>query len=496
MHNTKTRIDAKEQDRSGSMTSLRSTNELIKSTKQTSNTNNQHQLFATEYTRQRSSLRLLLNSPTMKILSTAFLLLLSSNASVASADPRDRHLQGNGNGNGNQGDDSTPEFLADDELPQGLVNNPSQSVGVDFKPGKKPKGQKLPDMSKKKATIRSLDGKPIKLDLETAERINVYHPDRYTVSADGSSVTENETGEVFKLNVFYASDHKNELDITYSLDENGSLANVQASPKSSEDEPENEDEVANVKAQGKKAKGLTQNFQRLNEESDVLVGYFDDDVDLTNAPLLGDPPNEMEEGDEVGNRLLRRRAQSSSWSATRFGKTCSTFDWLDVRIVTDSKFKSRYWDHKSKSQAIFAEAAKIYWDESCVWLYMWSYESSVGSNNWITPNGQHMDTRFAGSVVESGCGGYGALQILRDTVKAKQRTAYRDAWHLFSGASFSGNTIGCAYINVCKNDDLGFGANEFTFTTNLRMQGVLFAHEVSILSLCFDYSSTTNEKNI
>ena len=106
----------------------------------------------------------------------------------------------------NNYNDSMPQFLGADELPPGLVNNPSQAVGVDFKPGKAPRNQKVPDLTGKKATICSLDIKPIKLDLETAERINVYHPDLFSLSSDGTYVTHDETGEVIKLNVFYAHD--------------------------------------------------------------------------------------------------------------------------------------------------------------------------------------------------------------------------------------------------------------------------------------------------
>ena len=101
---------------------------------------------------------------------------------------------GNGKGKGKEDGDFMPEFLSYNNLPQGLLNNPSQAVGVDLKAGKVLRGQKTPNLTgKKKATIRGLDDKPIKLDLATAERFNVYHPNQYTVSRDGSYVTENET---------------------------------------------------------------------------------------------------------------------------------------------------------------------------------------------------------------------------------------------------------------------------------------------------------------
>jgi hypothetical protein len=107
------------------------------------------------------------------------------------------HANGNGNGNGNgfgniAGEEIVvlPDFLTDSELPAGLVNNPSQVIGVDLKPGKKPAIRKAPDLTGKKATIRGLDNKPIHLDLTTSERINIFHPDQYTVIADGTYVGE------------------------------------------------------------------------------------------------------------------------------------------------------------------------------------------------------------------------------------------------------------------------------------------------------------------
>ena len=386
---------------------------------------------------------------------------------------------GNGKGKGKEDGDFMPEFLSYNNLPQGLLNNPSQAVGVDLKAGKVLRGQKTPNLTgKKKATIRGLDDKPIKLDLATAERINVYHPNQYTVSRDGSYVTENETGKEIQLNVFYASDHKNQFDVLYSLNEYGYLTDARVSPKVSGDGPGRKDDV---EMELHKNKGKIQNFQRL-DNTNILVGYMDEDVDMTNAPSLGDvdipkEDSEMEEGEEGNTRRNRRRTQATS-TATRFGKTCTSWDWLDVRIATDKKFKDKYSDHTSKAQAVFAEAAEIYWKESCVWLYMWHYESTVGNPNWITPNGQHLDTRLSGSTTHSGCNGYGVLDIFGETARANQPNVYRDAWHLFSGANFSGNTIGCAALNVCKSVSSGYGVNQITFSTSLRLQAVLFAHEL------------------
>lgn len=166
--------------------------------------------------------------------------------------------------------DNTPDFVDDSTLPKGL----DKKLGVEFKPGKKPKGQKTPKItqSKKKAIIRGLDHKPIKIDLETSERINVYSPEQFTLSNDGTYVTENESGQVFKLNTFYASDDKNQQDVMYSLDEDGYLTDVRVFPKDGIE---------------KDKKGDAQNFQQL-EETDILMGFYDSYVDTSNNPVLED----------------------------------------------------------------------------------------------------------------------------------------------------------------------------------------------------------------
>lgn len=66
--------------------------------------------------------------------------LLLISLSDGTGNTKAHRLQGNrpaGNGNG------PPEFLRNNQLPAGLVNNPSTAVGVKFKAGKKPKVQKL-----------------------------------------------------------------------------------------------------------------------------------------------------------------------------------------------------------------------------------------------------------------------------------------------------------------------------------------------------------------
>jgi len=367
---------------------------------------------------------------------------------------------GNGQGNppplgGNGNGDGAPEFITD--VPPGLVNNPSET---------------------KKAIIRGLDNKPIQLDIDKADRLNIFHPDKFTPSQDGTYVISNENGEVFKLNAFYISDEKNGVDITFALDEDDRLMNVRVTPKvKAEREPTPE------QAQ------RTQNFQHL-ENTDLLVGYSDDDMELS-TEVIGDGdktggendielPDDLSEIFDAPPEGSGRRMQQTN-TAYAYGVTCTRWDYLTVRIVTDKKFKERYPDHKSRAQAIFAEAQEIYWKESCVWLYMYGYENSDGNSLWNWGSGWNLDNilGYYGSNLDCGCNSdYGALDWFERIVKRNQYNEYRDAWHLFSGAPFSGSCIGCAYTNVCQSKEAGFGANEITFTTNLRKQAVLFAHEL------------------
>lgn len=272
---------------------------------------------------------------------------------------------------------------------------------------------------------------------------------------------------------------------TSSLDQDGYLANVRITPKKlSEEEPDEHSLNQGNDGNGHGKKGKIQNFQRL-DNTNVLVGYVDEDLDMSNAPAFGDIalPEDDAEIEGNGGNTRRRRTQASN-TVVPFGKTCTAWDWLDVRIATDKKFKNSYEDHTSRAQAVFAEAAEIYWKESCVSLYMWSYESTVGNSNWVTPFfGWSWDFMVTFSH-ESGCPDsnqvpkFGALQILQSTVNVRQYNAYRDAWHMFSGVNFSRTTIGCAYFNPCKSKLFGFGVNEITFNTNLHLQAVLFAHEL------------------
>jgi len=392
----------------------------------------------------------------------------------------DNSAKGNVNGNG-KNEDPMPAFLSDDELPPGLVANPSLAVGVGFKTGKKPRGQKIPGFaSGKTAVIRGMDNKPIILDIDASERINVYHPDEYALSNDGTYVTENETGEKIPLSVFFTTDHKDGFEVLYSLDEHGNLATARVTPKAAEggDGPRSE-EAFEVEME---QKGTVQNFQVL-EGYDILVGYMDDDVDLAAARTL-----DVDEADQVGEENVETVDEGDGWNnqtrrlqrtdaATAYGRTCSAWDFLTVKIATDRKFRNRYSDHRSRAQAIFAEAQQIYWKESCVWIYMLSYESTVGNSNWITPNGAHIDTRTAGSSINSGCNNYGLLDIFQETVRAKRTPGREDAWHLFTGANMW-DAAGCAYVNRCSDPRAYYGVNEMTWTTNLRYQAVEFAHEL------------------
>jgi hypothetical protein len=432
---------------------------------------------------------------------TALIVLHGADARLVGSGNANANSNGNGNGNGNGNANNggnangPPDFLTEDELPPGLVDNPSGVVGVNFKPGRKVAAQKLPDKANPRRPIRGLDNRAIELNTQVAEPINVFDPVEYLLSDDGTFVTDVRSGVTIPLFVFYLNDEANGMDVTFSLDDNGDIAHVRIAPKDVPDEAGNEAVPV-------------QNFQRLSG-SDVLVGYFDDDMDLSQLPAYGDPVNSdavnekpsnisstlapiPEEGEEdgdngtrrrglVGNKAThsdtdgdtRRRAQATS-TASAYGKTCNVWDYLGVNIVTDQTFSNYYSSHSSQAQAIFAEAQKIYWKESCVWLYMPRYENSVGDSDW-TWGTTTFDAYLRYYGQQYGCNG--ALDILAFFGKNKRPSENRDVWHLFSHSNWQG-AAGCAWVNTCKSADTGYGVSRFNWTTNLRLQAVTFAHEL------------------
>lgn len=399
---------------------------------------------------------------------------------------------GNGVGVGG-GAGGPPSFLDGDDLPPGLVDNPSGVVGVDFKPGRKPKVQRNPKFINGKSQIRGIDDKVFELDLTVAERINVYSPEQFVESADGTSVTNIETGETIPLLYFFQQDEKNGMDITFVAEEDGTIINARAKPKFVEEED------------GALASKI-QHFQAI-PGTDVLAAYADDDLDLSKAPSYGEeefdrnsektlPPEFLEKLNGGGRALYAsdfkddltneqqgegdprdatRRTQAG-YSVTLFGKTCTSWDWLDVRITTDRLFANAYPSHQSRAQAIVAEAAEIYWNESCVRLYIWSYSHTYGNSDWnlkLSSTAVYpWDSYISG--MPSGCGStYGGLNFMRDIAKRNFVGNYRDAWHMFTGANFS-DAAGCAYVNACKSEEFGYGVNKMTWTTNLRYQAGTF----------------------
>lgn len=218
------------------------------------------------------------------------------------------------------------------------------------------------------------------------------------------------TGETITLNYFYAEDKVQGTEISFALDDDGKLFNARVAKKVTPKEKENPHRPPRV-----------QNFVRV-EESDVLAAYVDDDVDYSQYAAFGEDPmpseskelppgapeleipqtnaNGKTENKFGGNRKL----QKANYARTAYGKTCYGFDWLDVSIMTDTLFKNRYYYHQSRAQAIFAEAAEIFWKESCVQLYMLDYTHA-------DPTWEYWAQYYGG---HSGCGStYGALDLLK-----------------------------------------------------------------------------------
>jgi len=186
-------------------------------------------------------------------------------------------------------DNGMPKFLNDNELPPGLKDNPSKALGIKFKkkPGKGtqsqyiPKAQRVMNVKENKSVIiRGLDNKPIKLDLDSAERLNVYSTKTFTLSDDESYVTDKKTGEVYQLNCFYTSDEDHQ--ISWSTDEDGNISNVHVIPKLAKDE-----EFA--------PNTLGQTFQAYPGADNVVVGYLDEEVDMPIQSFEGDMYSDEDE---------------------------------------------------------------------------------------------------------------------------------------------------------------------------------------------------------
>lgn len=457
------------------------------------------------------------------IISVSLLLLSAGGATEA----RRLGNRNDENDRGNNGNVGPPKFLLDEELPPGLVNNPSLTVGMKFKTGIKPKVQKMPNKgSNKKKPIMGLDGKEIHLDLDTAERINIFNPEKFQLSEDGTYVTDLDKNKIIPLNTFYFNDEDHDTDVTLALeDDMTSLMYVRVGPKNPRgtEQEDDEKEVNDLKLHGKKF----QNFQHLSG-TDLLIGYYDDDLEMPNLPGTSDVatnvekpipedfpvvPRERPNGKEGGIRRRQkenldnelkltpsgekplksqnttqsiskggRRAQATT-SKTLWGRTCYQWDYLDIALVTDEQFRDTYPYDYWRARAIFTEAASIYWKASCVHLWIYSYDSTVDDPTW-TWHGHNMDTILSW-VPDSGCGtDYGTLQVFRQVCIDNKDSLYRDAMHLFTGNLFTNDGHwGCAWGDyngerACHSKNIGYGVESMTSTADLRLQAVIFAHEL------------------
>ena len=190
-------------------------------------------------------------------------------------------------------DNGMPEFLNDNELPPGLKDNPSKALGIKFKkkPGffgiqsqYIPKAQRVMNVKEnKRVIIRGLDNKPIKLDLDSAERLNVYSTKTFTLSDDESYVTDKKTGEVYQLNCFYTSNEDHQ--ISWSTDEDGNISNVHVIPKLAKGE-----ELTHNTLGG-------QTFQAFPgyDDNNIVVGYLDEELDTPIQSFEGDMYSDEDE---------------------------------------------------------------------------------------------------------------------------------------------------------------------------------------------------------
>ena len=218
-------------------------------------------------------------------------------------------------------DNGMPKFLNDNELPPGLKDNPSIALvlGIKFKkkPGKGvqsqyiPKAQRVKNVKENKSVIiHGLDDKPIKLDIDSAERVNVYSTETFTLSDDESFVTHKKTGEVYQLNCFYTSNEDHQ--ISWSTDEEGNISNVHVIPKA-----EGEEFTHNT---------LGQTFQAFPgyDDNNVVVGYYDQELDTSSLAFDGDIALEDE-------RVLEETAPTQPLVAMNCGG--SSYTDVDTGVV-------------------------------------------------------------------------------------------------------------------------------------------------------------------
>ena len=154
-------------------------------------------------------------------------------------------------------------------------------------------------------------------------------------------------------------------------------------------------------------------------------------------------------------------------------KTCYRWDYLKVAINIDKKFKDEFGGttlsaHLSAAH-IFVEAHQIYWEETCVYLLISSFELTENMDDMF---GFYWDLMLP-YVAPNACysGTYGALHMLKELANNYKEDVDRDAYHMFTGEVLFN---ACAWTNKCHKQHESYGICHMAHNNNIRWQAICF----------------------
>ena len=176
-----------------------------------------------------------------------------------------------------------------------------------------------------------------------------------------------------------------------------------------------------------------------------------------------------------GRKLMKE--YDSSVDERQLQSGCTSLKVIEIAIAYESSFCARKGGETNAANAvqqIVAIASNLYQNNFCCKIQI-SYMEGF-CNPTIDP--------YKASVIlnKSGCSGNGLLTFFSSFWSKNRRSVKRDSAHLFSGTglecSNNGCVIGCGYIKAICDSVYGYAVNYITFTSDVQMQTILFAHEL------------------
>jgi len=210
----------------------------------------------------------------------------------------------------------------------------------------------------------------------------------------------------------------------------------------------------------------------------VAISADDYDYDMMNKMFhYGEDDDEATDSEDKTNTAFdmldengNRRAKSiDPEHFHRELQGCNTFTSIDVAIVYDSSFCSRYGGTatgaQSRIDAIVGMASRHYEVPGlCTTLRISDLEGYCDPNT---------------DIYRDVIGSDNLLSIFREHWNSDRQSRPRDAAHLFSGTDFSDNdAVGRALTSTVCNLQAAYGIDWMTWTDDLNVQSLLFAHEV------------------